>query len=167
MRGVVFTGNRRLETHEFPDPHAGPAEAVVRVRASGLRGTDLHFYRASVKAIQELTGGLGATAVLETSGNVTARSQAAAALRPFGRCCYVGAGGPAPIDINRDVIFKVATIFGSWTFSKAELIEIARFMVDSKMPLDKLITHRFRLDQAEAAFRLFDGATTGKCVIVN
>ena len=82
------------------------------------------------------------------------------------RCCYVGVGGPASIDFNRDVIFKVATIYGSWTFSKSELLEIARFMIDAKVPLEKLITHRYTLDQAVEAFRTFDGATTGKCVFV-
>jgi threonine dehydrogenase-like Zn-dependent dehydrogenase len=120
----------------------------------------------TVEAVRELTGGLGATATLETSGNPLARQQALKSLRPFGRCCYVGIGGAAEIDFNADVIFKVATIFGSWTFSKAELIEIERFFVDTKAPLDKLITHRYRLDQAVEAFKEFDGAKTGKCVFV-
>ena len=78
----------------------------------------------------------------------------------------MGIGGPAEIDINRDVILKVLTIFGSLTFSKSELIETARFFVDTKAPLDKLITHRYSLDQAVEAFETFDGATTGKCVFV-
>jgi threonine dehydrogenase-like Zn-dependent dehydrogenase len=122
--------------------------------------------RDAVAAIQELTGGVGASAVLETSGNPNARAQALRCLRPFGRCCYVGVGGPASIDFNQDIIFKVATIYGSWTFSKAELLEIARFMVEAKVPLKQLITHRYTLDQAIEAFRTFDGATTGKCVFV-
>ena len=109
---------------------------------------------------------MGATAALEPSGNAVARGQVLQCLRTFGRCCYVGLGGPASIDFNRDVIFKVVTIFGSWTFSKSELIEIARFMVEAQGPLDKHITHRYTLDQAVEAFRTFDGATTGKCVFV-
>ena len=60
----------------------------------------------------------------------------------------------------------MATIYGSWTFSKSELIEIARFMVEAQVPLKTLITHRYTLDQAVEAFRTFDGATTGKCVFV-
>ena len=98
-----------------------------------------------VEAIKELTGGMGASVMLETSGNPAARQQMLAAMRPFGRACYVGAGAPAEIDFNRDVIFKVATIYGSWTFSKAELIEICRFMVDTKAPLEQLITHHYDL----------------------
>ena len=45
MRGVTFKGNREAEIREFPDPHAGPGEAVLRIMASGLCGTDLHRYR--------------------------------------------------------------------------------------------------------------------------
>ncbi len=30
MRGVTFLGNRQAEIREFPDPHAGPGEAVVK-----------------------------------------------------------------------------------------------------------------------------------------
>ncbi len=118
-------------------------------------------------AIKELTGGAGVSAALETSGNPGARSSILESIRPFGRCCYVGIGGPATFDVNRDIIFKVATIFGSWTFSKSELIEIARFMVETKAPLDRLITNRYySLGQAAEAFREFDSATTGKCVFV-
>ncbi len=336
MRGVTFRGNREAEIQEFPDPHAGPGDAVLRIKASGLCGTDLHRYRDAepttmitghepcgvieelgpgappalklgdrvmchhyegcgvceicsmgyeqlcpnghvtfgggtghganadyilvpsrtlvplpdelsfeegaaiscgtgtawnglnkmkvsgkdivavfgqgpvglsgtlsakamgarviavdvvperltlaqelgadfvvnpaetdpVQAIRDLTGGAGASASLETSGNPTARQQVLACLAPFARCCYVGVGGPAEIDFNREVIFKVLTIYGSWTFSKAELIEIARFFVETKAPLDRLITHRYPLDQAVEAFQTFDGATTGKCVFV-
>ena len=120
-----------------------------------------------VPAIRGLTGGMGVSAVLETSGNPAAQSQALKSLRPFGRCCYVGmGGGPAALDIDNDVIYKVATIFGSWTFSKSEVIQAARFMVEARVPLTRLITHRFSLDQAESAFRTFDGGTTGKCVFV-
>jgi threonine dehydrogenase-like Zn-dependent dehydrogenase len=119
-----------------------------------------------VQAIRDLSGGAGASASLETSGNPVARQQVLTCLAPFARCCYVGVGPPAEIDFSRDVIFKVITIFGSWTFSKSELIEIARFFVETKAPLDRHITHRYTLDQAIQAFQTFDGATTGKCVFV-
>ncbi len=47
MKGGTFPGNRQAEIREFPDPHAGPGEAVVKIRVSGLCGTDLHRYRHS------------------------------------------------------------------------------------------------------------------------
>jgi threonine dehydrogenase-like Zn-dependent dehydrogenase len=44
--------------------------------------------------------------------------------------------------------------------------ECARFIVDKKLPLKKLLTHRFKLDEADAAYKLFDTQTTGKGVFV-
>ena len=45
MRGVVFKGNRELEIQEFPDPVPGPNDVVLEIKASGLCGSDLKFYR--------------------------------------------------------------------------------------------------------------------------
>ena len=50
-----FPGNSQAEIREFPDPHAGPGEAVVKIRASGLCGTDLHRYRSS-QPVDMITG---------------------------------------------------------------------------------------------------------------
>ncbi|WP_067810314.1 zinc-dependent alcohol dehydrogenase family protein [Nocardia beijingensis] len=46
MRGVVFNGDRNLEIAEFADPTPGPDDAVVQMKASGMCGSDLRFYRA-------------------------------------------------------------------------------------------------------------------------
>jgi threonine dehydrogenase-like Zn-dependent dehydrogenase len=45
MRGIVFRGERKLELVEVPDPTPGPNEVVIRMEASGMCGSDLHFYR--------------------------------------------------------------------------------------------------------------------------
>ncbi len=47
MQGVIFTGNRTLEIATFDDPTPGPDEVVLEIRASGMCGTDLHYYRDS------------------------------------------------------------------------------------------------------------------------
>ncbi|NEW26637.1 zinc-dependent alcohol dehydrogenase family protein [Nocardia cyriacigeorgica] len=47
MRGVVFNGDRDLEIAEFDDPTPGPDDAVVAMKASGMCGSDLRFYRAA------------------------------------------------------------------------------------------------------------------------
>jgi L-iditol 2-dehydrogenase len=50
MRGVVFKGQRTLEIMGFDDPTPGPGRAVVRMKASGMCGSDLHFYRSESPA---------------------------------------------------------------------------------------------------------------------
>ena len=47
MKGVVFEGDCKLEFMDFPDPVPGPDEVVLKIRASGMCGSDLKFYRAS------------------------------------------------------------------------------------------------------------------------
>ena len=47
MKGIVFTGERRLELQTFPDPTPGPDEVVLEIKASGMCGSDLKFYRSS------------------------------------------------------------------------------------------------------------------------
>jgi threonine dehydrogenase-like Zn-dependent dehydrogenase len=45
MQGLVFLGDGRVELREFADPHAGPGEVVVAIKASGMCGSDLRPYR--------------------------------------------------------------------------------------------------------------------------
>ena len=46
MKGIVFTGDSRLELRDFPDPSPGPGEVVLEIKASGMCGSDLKLYRA-------------------------------------------------------------------------------------------------------------------------
>jgi threonine dehydrogenase-like Zn-dependent dehydrogenase len=55
-----------------------------------------------------------------------------------------------------------------WRASEAVagLRDCARFVVERKVDVEKLFTHRWKLDQAEEAYRLFDTQTTGKGVFL-
>ncbi|XID94609.1 hypothetical protein ACF3MZ_08900 [Paenibacillaceae bacterium WGS1546] len=57
-------------------------------------------------------------------------------------------------------------MIGSWYFPIQEFEEITEFIVRKNIPVDKLITHTFRLEEAETAFRLFDERKTEKAVFV-
>ena len=60
MKAAVFAGDRRVELREFPDPTPGPGEVVLEIKASGMCGSDLKFYRAAPgEAAKQL--GLGNT----------------------------------------------------------------------------------------------------------
>ena len=45
MKGAVFLGDREVEIRDFADPEPGPGDVVVAIRASGMCGSDLHYYR--------------------------------------------------------------------------------------------------------------------------
>ena len=71
MKAVVFPGDRQAEVLEIPEVHPGPGEAVVRLRASGLCGTDLHRYRQPASeriAVARTVYGHEPSGVVETVG---------------------------------------------------------------------------------------------------
>lgn len=45
MRAAIQTGIRQIEVREIPEPAPAPGSALVRVRAAGICGSDLHPYR--------------------------------------------------------------------------------------------------------------------------
>ncbi len=63
MQGVVFKGDRKLEFMEFSDPTPGPDEVVLEIKASGMCGSDLKFYRASGGASALGLGGDGSPVI--------------------------------------------------------------------------------------------------------
>src|SRR5439155_1423268 len=74
----------------------------------------------------------------------------------WGRVAFVGEGNTTTFDISQDMIRRQLTIHASWTFSSVGQAECARFIADRKVGLGRLLTHRFRLEQADEAYRLFD-----------
>lgn len=120
-----------------------------------------------VSTIRELTYGEGADAALETSGNGEARNNALGCARIWGRVCFVGIGGsPTAFSVERDIIHKQLNVCGSWTFSSVIQADCARFVIDHKLPLGSIFTHRYSLDEAAEAYTLFDTQTTGKGVFL-
>ena len=71
-----------------------------------------------------------------------------------------------PRSNDPDMLRKQLTIIGSWTFSWQGQADCARFVVERKVDVERLFTHRWKLDQAEEAYRLFDTQTTGKGVFL-
>jgi threonine dehydrogenase-like Zn-dependent dehydrogenase len=119
-----------------------------------------------VQAIKDLTHGDGAEATLDCTGNATARANTVRSTQNWGRACFVGEGGEVHLNPTPDIIHRQITLYGSWTFNPVGQAECAKFVVDRKIPLGKLLTHRFKLEEAEAAYTLFDTQTTGKGVFV-
>ena len=129
------------------------AEAVVN-------GTQVN----PVEVLRGLTRGRGVDLALDCSGHPEARVQAVRATKIWGTVCYVGEGNTVTLDVSQDMLRKQLTLLGSWTFSHLGQRECAEFIADRGIELDRIFTHRFKLDEAEAAYELFDTQTTGKGV---
>src|SRR5215510_2820880 len=120
----------------------------------------------SVKAIHELTGGQGAECTMACTGNPDARIAALRSADTWGRVALVGEGGQTTFDVSQHMLPRQLTIHASWTFSTTIQEECARYVVERRVPLKKLITERWKLEQAAEAYGLFDRQSTGKGVFV-
>ncbi|WP_020619779.1 zinc-dependent alcohol dehydrogenase family protein [Paenibacillus daejeonensis] len=116
--------------------------------------------------IMELTGGRGADAVIDCSGSPHAQNTALNSLRAHGRAAFIGEGRELTINPSDQLIRKQITVMGSWYFPIFEYDEITRFILDRKLPVEKLVSHTFKLEEAEQAFRMFDARETEKAVFV-
>ncbi len=45
MRGIRFLGDKRSEVIDYPDEEPGPGYVLLKMRSSGMCGSDLHRYR--------------------------------------------------------------------------------------------------------------------------
>lgn len=117
-------------------------------------------------AVKDLTHGRGADLTLDTSGRPEGRRLAVQSARAWGKACFVGEGSDVTLNVSPDLLRKQLTVIASWTFSVVGQAECAQFIADRKLPVSDLFTDRWRLDQAEEAYRLFDTQTTGKGVFI-
>ncbi len=118
--------------------------------------------------VMEVTGG-GADYAIECIGNVDVMASAFGALRGGGKLVIMGS---APIGTMLSIapyeflLGKVIT--GGVQGSIRPFIDIPRFVdlfMDGKLPIDKLLTKKYRLDQVNEAFEALEKGQTMRSVI--
>jgi threonine dehydrogenase-like Zn-dependent dehydrogenase len=119
-----------------------------------------------IGAVKDLTHGRGADLSLDTSGSPEGRIAAIRCVKVWGTMCFVGEQKDVTINVSPDILRKQLTMLGSWTFSVIGQAECARFIAERQIPVDRVFTDTWRLDQAEEAYRLFDKQNTGKGVFL-
>ena len=119
-----------------------------------------------VEALKDLTAGVGVDLALDCTGAAAARRAAVRCVRTWGTACYVGEGGDVTLDVSPDLLRRQVTLIGSWTFSAMGMQECAQFIARQRIPLERIFSHRWRLEQADEAYRTFDTQSTGKGVFL-
>ncbi len=114
------------------------------------------------------TGGVGADAIVEASGNAAALEGAFAYLRKGGRCALVGLpSAPVRLNVGADVVFKEATIVGihgremfrTWT-------RMQQLLERGLLNVDPIVTHEMPLEQYEEGLALLEAGEGGKVILV-
>ena len=120
----------------------------------------------AVAAVRELTGGAGADLSLDCTGAATARRAAVRCVKTWGTACYVGEGGDVTLDVSPDLLRRQVTLIGSWTFSAMGMKECAEFIAKKRIALERIFSDRWRLEQADEAYKVFDQQSSGKGVFL-
>ncbi|CAN5286258.1 zinc-binding dehydrogenase [soil metagenome] len=118
----------------------------------------------SVESIRSLTGGRGADICIDCSGNPAGQNSALDAAAKQGSVAFVGESRATEIRPSDQILRKLLTIVGGWYFPLGDWAAIVRLVLDRQIPVEKLISHEFDLEQAEEAFGAFDRRETEKAV---
>ena len=115
--------------------------------------------------LAEVTGGRGFSATLDCSGNASARHLALTSTATWGRCAFVGEGGDVGFDVSQVMIHKQVTLYGSWVTSIGHMGDLLAHLDRWQVHPEEIVTDRFTLDDAAAAYDLADRGTSGKVCI--
>src|SRR5215207_6678005 len=127
---------------------------------------DVVHPREAEAAVQRSTGGYGGDVVLEMSGVPSAIHQAFALVRVGGKVQMLGIPAkPMEVNFASEVIFKGITIYGvvgrrmydTWH-------QMTRFLRSGEFDPTPVITHRFPLDEADAAIAAIKSGEAGKVI---
>lgn len=120
----------------------------------------------SVKRVKELTEGYGADVVLECSGFPAAARMALDMVRKQGKYTQMGLfGGPIEIDFEK-IAFKEIQVTGFVSQRRPAWKRALSLMGRRVIQVEKLISHRFPLDEWREAFDLFERKEGIKLILI-
>ncbi len=120
----------------------------------------------NVAQIRDMTGGMGTERSVDCSANSKARLTAIQATRKWGKIVFLGEGGTAEFQPSRDIIHDQKAIYGSWVTTIWRMEELVERLVRWRVRPEQLITHRFALKDAAAAYALMASGKCGKVAVV-
>lgn len=113
-----------------------------------------------------LTEGAGFTATMDCSGHPDARHLALSSTAVGGRSAFVGEGGQVTFDVSPMLIHKQITVHGSWVTSLGHMGDLLGHLARWRLHPERIVTRRFPLEDAAAAYDAAAAGRAGKVCIV-
>jgi threonine dehydrogenase-like Zn-dependent dehydrogenase len=105
------------------------------------------------QAVADLTGGLGADVVIETSGFPASSAVVLDVVRKEGRIAHIGWANDLPPLPVIPIMAKTLTVFGvGGNGGRGQYERSLELVRSGRVELEPLVTHSFRLEQAAEAF---------------
>ena len=141
-------------------------ERIDLAKSLGLVDVALLAGEKNLEQIMEITGGRGVEKAVDTSASDIGRQLAIRATRDWGKIAFVGEGGECSFTPSPDIIHGQKSIYGSWVTSTWKMEELVERIVRWNIHPDKLVTHKFSLQDADKAFALMAEGKSGKVAVV-
>jgi len=158
MRGAILPGDERVEIREFPVPEPGHGQVLIRMKASGLCGSDLraiyHEHKGpGAERCQNVIACLEPTGQLEAVGPGVSNFEAQ------------GEGGSVTFEPNPLLLHKQLTLHGLWVCGIFEMGQLLEHLARKQLHPEATMTPSFPLSETKQAYETFDAGKTGKVVI--
>lgn len=141
-------------------------ERLELARHLGLADEVLRAAPDNADEVKRLTGGYGVERAVDASGSDKGRLTAIQGTRKWGKVVFIGEGGTVNFEPSRDIIHDQITIYGSWVTSIWRMEELVEKLVRWNIHPEALVTHKFSLTDAAAAYELMAGGKCGKVAVV-
>ena len=153
---IVVTGLSR-DAHKLELAKAFGADHVIDVERESV-----------VKRVREVTGGRGADVVVEVTAVATQPIVDAIDCAALGgKVVLAGVKGmkPVPNFVSDKVVLKEVQLLGAIGVTYEAYERAIRLIESRRLPLERMATHRFALDDAERAIRTLAGEVPGESAV--
>lgn len=119
------------------------------------------------QAILDLTDGVGADIVIETSGFPASSAMCIELVRKEGKLAHIGWANDLPPLPVVPIMAKTLTVFGiGGNGGRGQYERSLELVRSGRFDLDPMVTHRFSLDEVEEAFRVASSKADGAIKVV-
>ncbi len=115
--------------------------------------------------IKEYTGEEGVSIGIDCAGNDEAQRILIDASKRNGKVAFVGEAGEISLNVSDDLLRKGLTLFGIWHYNYSGIEKLFQLVKDVPTQIEKLITHRFHLDDVEKAWDIQITRKCGKVIL--
>lgn len=120
-----------------------------------------------LQRVQEDTGGTGADAVFEVTSSFAGAEIMTQLPRTRGRIVIVGIyNKPAPVDLFR-FFWRELQLVGARVYEQEDFIQAISLADSGKLPIDKLITKVYPLEELEHGFKEMEGGGSAMKIVLN
>lgn len=141
----------------------------LKFGATGVLNINETSFEERISYIKEETKGMGANVVINCTNSPYAIKEGLKMTAPGGTYTLPGIATPIgeiPISFYEDVARKNIKIQGVWVSDAHHLYQVVKLILSRKYPFEKLITHRFKLEEATEALKVVDSRKAMKAVLI-